>query len=82
MVARQQTAKVRVLLFGALAQRLGRKHLELPAEQSLGDLLRAIGCADGKDRVIVAVNHEQVHDLQRIVHAGDEVAIMPPFSGG
>jgi len=50
-------------------------------KKSLEALIAAEGCADIKP-LLVAVNQEQVNDLSLILNSGDEVALMPAFSGG
>ena len=80
--------KVRVRLFGALAERAGRDHeeLELSGDVTAGEIIRAVGdrhpaAAAILDRVSVAVNRE-VAPLERSVAEGDEVALLPPVAGG
>ncbi len=74
---------VRVLLFGALAERTGRRELSLDADAvaDVADVVTAAGCRD-EEALLVAVNHELVRDPRARVRDGDEVALMPPFSGG
>ena len=74
---------VRVLLFGAVAERTGRRELSLDADAvaDVADVVAVAGCRDG-EALLVAVNHELVRDPRARVRDGDEVALMPPFSGG
>jgi len=74
---------VRVLFFGSIADRLGQRECSLPAKpgMTLVDVLDAVTCDDFKP-LLVAVNQNQVNDMHAPVKDGDEVAIMPPFSGG
>ncbi len=74
---------VRVLLFGAVAERAGRREIFLDADAvaDVADVVAAAGCQDEK-ALLVAVNHEIVRDPRTRVRDGDEVALMPPFSGG
>ncbi len=72
---------IKVLLFGMIADQAGKKLALLQGEMRLDDLITAVGCADFKP-LLVAINQEQVHDRSMIVNDGDEVALMPPFSGG
>jgi len=72
---------VRVLFFGAIADKLGKRSLEVQPNQNLTELIEASGCAAFAP-FLVAVNQDQVHDMNILLKAGDEVAIMPPFSGG
>ncbi len=74
---------VRVLLFGAVAERAGRREFRLDADAvaDVADVVTAAGCRD-EEALLVAVNHDIVRDWRVRVHDGDEVALMPPFSGG
>ena len=72
---------IRLLLFGQVAEQVGCKSLEVQAGQSLADIIVEVGCADMQP-LLVAVNQEQIQDMDYIVQDGDEVALMPPFSGG
>lgn len=79
---------LRVLLFAGLRERLRRDSidLELPAGARVRDLLAALAAA-GPDLSAslsvcrVAVNHEFV-GADHVIAAGDEVAVIPPVSGG
>jgi molybdopterin converting factor small subunit len=74
---------IRLLLFGSIAEAAGRQSMILEAGDglSVGDAIRAAGC-QLMDPLLVAVNHELVRDRRRKLRDGDEVALMPPFSGG
>ncbi len=74
---------IKVLFFGAIADKLGTRSLVVPEQKNmrLSDVLQQAGCESYRP-FLVAVNQEQVNDEQQFMHAGDEVAIMPPFSGG
>ncbi len=80
---------ITIKLFATLKDRAGRDELkmDIPAGTA-GDVLRRISqeypalsemLAQG--RVMISVNHEFVKQ-DAPVHDGDEVALMPPFSGG
>jgi molybdopterin converting factor subunit 1 len=78
---------VRVRFFASLRERLRRSEasLHLPAGGTVDDLLRALH-ADfpdlaGAGRVSIAVNAEYV-DRRHALADGDEVALIPPVSGG
>ncbi|HEX6263342.1 MAG TPA: molybdenum cofactor biosynthesis protein MoaE [Actinomycetota bacterium] len=80
--------RVRVLLFGALRERVGSGEamLELPDGSTGGDVLRAVAerhpdAAPILDSVSVAVNLEVVPP-EREVGSSDEVALLPPVAGG
>jgi molybdopterin synthase sulfur carrier subunit len=72
---------VKVLFFGQVAEQAGCKSKEAQAGQSLADMIAEVGCADIQP-LLVAVNQEQTHDMDYMLQDGDEVALMPPFSGG
>ncbi len=80
--------QVRVLYFGVLKDLLHREgdHLQLPAAASVETLLAAVRENwGGPDRVwetlAVAVNQEYA-PVDLLLHDGDEVALLPPVSGG
>jgi len=82
------TIRVNVLLFASLADRVGVREvgLDLPLESTAGDALAALverhpEAAAMRDRVAVAVNLEYVQP-GRVLADGDEVALIPPISGG
>jgi molybdopterin converting factor subunit 1 len=81
---------VTVRLFAGLRERAGRDVLELPLEKTvtvarflerLFDRLPNGAALKRDHRVLVAVNQESADD-ETPVRDGDEVALMPPFSGG
>lgn len=84
---------VKVLLFGVLRERAGHESIEVEvAERATVDdvidalrrrdeLVDAIGPAGGPRRFVVAVNRSYA-DGARVVTTGDEVALIPPVSGG
>lgn len=79
--------RVRVRLFASLREAVGQEavDLEVPEACSVDGLLRAFHAAYPKAEamgpVLVAVNQEIGEDATA-VHAGDEVALLPPVSGG
>jgi molybdopterin converting factor small subunit len=78
---------VRVQLFARYAEVLGREsvRLELPAGATVGDAVAAVRGLPGGDRLparpLVARDLEQVR-LEAPLRAGDELALLPPMSGG
>lgn len=80
--------RVRVKLFGALAERAGRDEddVELAEGATASDVVRAVEARHPStvsilERVSVAVNLEVVGAAHGI-HSGDEVALLPPVAGG
>jgi len=73
-------------LFAAAAERVGASRVELAHSQTVGLLRRQLtgtwpSLTDLLPRCAVAVNHEYATDDQ-LLQPGDEVAIIPPVSGG
>jgi MoaE-MoaD fusion protein len=80
--------RVRVLLFAGLREAVGQKQifLELPEDASLAELMAALGdehppVAAYRGRLVISVNAERA-PLDRVLRDGDEVALLPPVSGG
>jgi molybdopterin synthase catalytic subunit/molybdopterin converting factor small subunit len=72
---------ITVRLFAGLRERAGRDRvqLELPEEAVVGDVLKAMGV--GPRECVVALNREYA-DPGDPVREGDEIALVPPVSGG
>jgi molybdopterin synthase catalytic subunit len=74
--------KVTVRLFAVLRERAGRDSVELELEDgaTVRDAIAAVDVSDGVP-VVMAVNREvAAEDL--VLEAGDELALIPPVSGG
>ena len=76
--------KVKVLLFGKLAEEAGRHELELDKISSLEDLKKQVlaqypSFADNKFNI--SVNQTLVRGNKKLAD-GDEIALLPPFAGG
>ena len=79
---------VRILLFASLAERLGARELSLglAGDATVADALDALdaqleGLSAMRDQIAFAVNHAYVKG-DHILAAGDELALIPPVSGG
>jgi len=78
---------IRVLLFGAAADRAGTRETVIPAEGVTLDELWPIlserypDLSPMRDTLAFAVNGEYARGDAR-VSPGDEVAVLPPVSGG
>ena len=74
---------VRVRLFAGLRDRAGAAEvdLELPDGALVSDALDQMRALTDGVRVVMAVNHEYAEPETRL-HGGDEVALIPPVSGG
>jgi molybdopterin converting factor subunit 1 len=75
--------QVRVRLFAGLRERAGtgEVELELPEGALVGDALEQMRALTDGIPVVMAVNHEYA-DPGAPLHGGDEVALIPPVSGG
>jgi molybdopterin synthase catalytic subunit/molybdopterin converting factor small subunit len=75
--------EVRVRLFAALRERAGSDELvlELPEGAVVGDALDRLGALTGGVPAVMAVNREYAGPDQAL-REGDEVALIPPVSGG
>jgi molybdopterin converting factor subunit 1 len=80
--------RVRVLYFGVLKDVMGRRsvEMELPEGSSLAELLAMHRSSGGAvdsiwDSIAVAVNQEYAR-VGDVLKDGDEVALLPPVSGG
>lgn len=78
---------VPVLLFASYADAFGTRELPVPVETpcQVHVLIDALRIMPGGDRlppkVLVAIN-QRLADASAFVHAGDEVALIPPVAGG
>ncbi len=79
---------VRILLFGAAADRAGTRQTEVPLDGgvTLAELWPVLadqhpGLAPMRDTLAFAVNGEYAR-MEDAVSPGDEVAVLPPVSGG
>jgi molybdopterin synthase catalytic subunit len=70
-------------LFAGLRERAGAAHveLELPDGAVVGDALERMRALTDGIPVVMAVNHEYARPGDPL-HGGDEVALIPPVSGG
>jgi molybdopterin synthase catalytic subunit/molybdopterin converting factor small subunit len=75
--------EVTVRLFAILRQRAGRDAvaLDLPEGARVQDALAALEDLTGGVACVLAVNREYADD-ERVLVAGDELALIPPVSGG
>ena len=79
---------IRVLLFGAAADRAGTREIELPLEDgaTLAEVWPLLAerypdLAPMRDTLAFAVNGEYAR-VEDGVSPGDEIAVLPPVSGG
>ncbi len=74
---------VNVRLFAGLRERAGTRQVDvqLPDGASVEDLLAQMIDLVGDTPVVVALNRTYA-DVDAVVRAGDEVALVPPVSGG
>jgi MoaE-MoaD fusion protein len=72
---------VRVRLFAGLRERAGWSEREVDAVERVGDIWGKLGLGDEPRGLLYAVNREYA-DADRELADGDEVALIPPVSGG
>jgi molybdopterin synthase catalytic subunit/molybdopterin converting factor small subunit len=72
---------VRVRLFAGLRERAGWNERELDGVDLVADVWPALDLGDEPDGLLYAVNKEYA-DRDRLLADGDEVALIPPVSGG
>jgi molybdopterin synthase catalytic subunit len=75
--------QVAVKLFAALRERAGAREraLELADGASIEDVWPALGLGDEPSGLVYAVNRSYV-DRSHVLADGDEIALIPPVSGG
>ena len=73
--------KVRIRLFAGLRERAGWNEREVDAGPTVGDVWGELGMGDEPAGLLYAVNQEYA-DRDRPLAEGDEVALIPPVSGG
>jgi molybdopterin synthase catalytic subunit len=73
--------RVTVRLFAALRERAGWSRRELDGVESIDDVWRDLGLGDEPPGLMVAVNRAYV-ERDHPLADGDEVAFIPPVSGG
>ena len=72
---------VRVRLFAGLRERAGWSQRDLEGTATVGDVWPALGLGEEPAGLLYAVNKEYA-DRDRRLADGDEVAVIPPVSGG
>jgi molybdopterin synthase catalytic subunit len=73
--------RVTVRLFAGLRERAGQSRLELDDVVRVEDIWPALGLGDEPPGLLYAVNREYVEPGHTLAD-GDEVAVIPPVSGG
>jgi len=73
--------RVSVRLFAGLRERAGVSKLELDGVERVGDVWARLDLGDEPGGLLYAVNREYV-DRAHALQEGDEVALIPPVSGG
>ena len=84
MTGPKQRIEVSVLAFGPLSERLGgREHTyELPDATTVRELIDQVELSEWISiGLTVAINGERC-DVNTVLSDGDEVALLPPVSGG
>ena len=73
--------QITVRLFAGLRERAGTGRLELDGVTTVADVWPALGLGDEPGGLLYAVNRAYVERTQEL-RDGDEVAVIPPVSGG
>lgn len=79
-----ETMEITLLTFGPLAEALGwkRHRMELQSPAKIEDVLRILAVLEWGERgLVLAVNGIQSEKNTELNH-GDELALLPPVSGG
>ena len=76
--------KIHVRLFAALRERAGTTHveLELPDGAQIADVWRALDLGGDEPSSLAFALNRAYADREDPLHDGDEVALIPPVSGG
>jgi MoaE-MoaD fusion protein len=75
------SVRVTVRLFAGLRERAGVARLEIDDVTRVGDVWEKLGLGDEPGGLLYAVNREYAGP-EDALHDGDEVAVIPPVSGG
>jgi molybdopterin synthase catalytic subunit/molybdopterin converting factor small subunit len=75
------SVRVTVRLFAGLRERAGTARLEIDGVTCVGDVWAKLGLGDEPGGLLYAVNREFA-GVDDALHDGDEVAVIPPVSGG
>jgi molybdopterin synthase catalytic subunit/molybdopterin converting factor small subunit len=76
-----EDVRVTVRLFAGLRERAGTGRLEVEGVERIGDVWGRLGLGDEPSGLLYAVNREYA-GRDRPLADGDEVALIPPVSGG
>jgi molybdopterin synthase catalytic subunit/molybdopterin converting factor small subunit len=75
------SVRITVRLFAGLRERAGTARLEIDDVTRVGDVWAKLGLGDEPGGLLYAVNREYAGP-DAALHDGDEVALIPPVSGG
>ena len=76
-----ESVAVTVRLFAGLRERAGAARIEVDGVDRVGDVWAKLGLGDEPAGLLYALNREYA-DRDAALHDGDEVALIPPVSGG
>ena len=83
MAEQDNSITVSVVAFGPLSEEIQRhQQIQLADNSSIQDLINSMELENWLENgLTVAINGERC-DIQRIICNGDEIALLPPVSGG
>ena len=83
MAEQDDSITVSVVAFGPLSEEIQRQQeIRLTANSTIHDLIHLMGLTSWLENgLTVAINGDRC-DIQNILSNGDEIALLPPVSGG
>ena len=83
MAEQDDSITVSVVAFGPLSEEIQRQQeIRLTANSTIHDLIHSMGLTSWLENgLTVAINGDRC-DIQNILSNGDEIALLPPVSGG
>lgn len=77
------TSSVTILCFGPLAEIIGRSQkIEIEPDNTCRDLITKLGLTDWLDSGLKIALNGNICEIDSLISPNDEVAFLPPVSGG
>ncbi len=83
--SKKMAIKLKILVFGPLAEKMGTKEIEVAVDEgcTASDLAERFELRDMLSSGLrIAIDGKVIDDQEVILEDGNEVAILPPVSGG